>query len=78
MEQKVLDTPPTWQPAINELVWLRLARKDGKVSTFRVRVLEIELDAEPEPACTVEMFPEFELARQIKHPALLKNISPLD
>ncbi len=72
------DTPlrEVWQPQPNELVWLNVARHDGKVSTFRVRVLKVNTD--DKPAVEVEVFPEFELARPFTYTANLSDIAPLD
>lgn len=68
--------PQEWQPQPNELVWLNVARRDGKVSTFRVRVLKLNTD--DEPAVEVEVFPEFELARPFTYVARVSDIAPLD
>ena len=68
--------PPVWQPHEQELVWLNVARRDGKVSTFRVRVLKVNTD--DEPAVDVEVFPEFELARPFTYTAKVSDIAPLD
>lgn len=65
-----------WQPHEQELVWLNVARRDGKVSTFRVRVLKVHTD--DEPAVDVEVFPEFELARPFTYTANVSDIAPLD
>ena len=48
-QAKESDTPlrEVWQPQEHELVWLHVARRDGKVSTFRVRVLKVNTDDEP-------------------------------
>ena len=77
-QEKVLDTPlrEVWQPHEQELVWLNVARRDGKVSTFRVRVLKVHTD--DEPAVDVEVFPEFELARPFTYTAKVSDIAPLD
>jgi hypothetical protein len=73
--QKVLDTPlpQTWQPQANELVWLQVPRQDGKLSTFRVRVLGVMEDG-----VTVELFPEFCLATPFTYTAKVSELSPLD
>jgi hypothetical protein len=68
--------PQEWQPQPDELVWLNVARRDGKVSTFRVRVLQVSLD--DEPSVEVEVFPEFELARPFTYTAKVSDIAPLD
>jgi hypothetical protein len=68
--------PQEWQPHEQELVWLNVTRRDGKVSTFRVRVLKVNTD--DEPAVDVEVFPEFELARPFTYTANLSDIAPLD
>jgi hypothetical protein len=68
--------PQEWQPKEQELVWLNIARHDGKVSTFRVRVLKVNTD--DEPSVEVEVFPEFELARPFTYTANLTDIAPLD
>jgi hypothetical protein len=68
--------PQEWQPQPHELVWLNVARRDGKVSTFRVRVLQVSLD--DEPSVEVEVFPEFELARPFTYTAKVSDIAPLD
>jgi len=65
-----------WQPQEQELVWLNVTRRDGKVSTFRVRVLKVNTD--DEPAVEVEVFPEFELARPFTYTAKVSDIAPLD
>jgi hypothetical protein len=65
-----------WQPHEQEVVWLNVTRRDGKVSTFRVRVLKVHTD--DEPAVDVEVFPEFELARPFTYTANLSDIAPLD
>ena len=65
-----------WQPQEQELVWLNVTRRDGKVSTFRVRVLKVNTD--DEPAVDVEVFPEFELARPFTYTAKVSDIAPLD
>lgn len=74
--QKVLDTPlpKKWEPGISELVWMNVPRKDGKVSTFRVRVLAIQ----EEDSVTVELFPEFELSTPFLHTVKVLDIAPLD
>jgi hypothetical protein len=76
--EKAMDTPlrEEWQPHPNELVWLNVARRDGKVSTFRVRVLQVNTD--DEPSVEVEVFPEFELARPFTYSAKVSDIAPLD
>lgn len=73
--QKVLDTPlpKKWEPGISELVWMNVPRKDGKVSTFRVRVLAIA-----DESVTVELFPEFELSTPFTHTIKVLDVSPLD
>jgi hypothetical protein len=68
--------PQEWQPQPHELVWLNVARRDGKVSTFRVRVLKVISD--DEPSVEVEVFPEFELARPFTYMAKVSDIAPLD
>ena len=68
--------PQEWQPHEQELVWLNVARRDGKISTFRVRVLKVNTD--DEPAVDVEVFPEFELARPFTYTANVSDIAPLD
>jgi hypothetical protein len=68
--------PQEWQPHEQELVWLNVARRDGKVSTFRVRVLKV--NAVDEQAVDLEVFPEFELARPFTYTAKLSDIAPLD
>ena len=68
--------PQEWQPQEQELVWLNVARRDGKVSTFRVRVLKVNTD--DEPVVEVEVFPEFELARPFTYTAKVSDIAPLD
>ena len=77
-QAKESDTPlpQEWQPQEHELVWLNVARRDGKVSTFRVRVLKVNTD--DEPAVEVEVFPEFELARPFTYTAKVSDIAPLD
>ena len=77
-QAKEMDTPlpQEWQPQPDELVWLNVARRDGKVSTFRVRVLKVNTD--DEPAVEVEVFPEFELARPFTYTAKVSDIAPLD
>jgi hypothetical protein len=72
------DTPlrEVWQPQEQELVWLNVTRRDGKVSTFRVLVLKVNTD--DEPAVEVEVFPEFELVRPFTYTANLSDIAPLD
>jgi hypothetical protein len=67
--------PKEWQPHTDELVWLNVARRDGKVSTFRVRVLKFNDD---EPSVEVEVFPEFELARPFTYTTSVSDIAPLD
>jgi hypothetical protein len=76
--EKAVDTPlrEVWQPQTNELVWLNVARRDGKVSTFRVRVLQV--NTEDEPSVEVEVFPEFELSRPFTYTANVSDIAPLD
>jgi hypothetical protein len=76
--EKAADTPlrEMWQPQQDELVWLNVARRDGKVSTFRVRVLQVNSDVEP--SVEVEVFPEFELARPFTYTAKVSDIAPLD
>ena len=68
--------PQKWQPQQHELVWLNVVRRDGKVSTFRVRVLRVNTD--DEPSVEVEVFPEFELARPFTYTANVSDIAPLD
>jgi hypothetical protein len=77
-QAKEMDTPlrEVWQPKEQELVWLHVTRRDGKVSTFRVRVLKVNTD--DEPAVEVEVFPEFELARPFTYTTNLSDIAPLD
>ena len=77
-QAKASDTPlpQEWQPQEHELVWLNVTRRDGKVSTFRVRVLKVNTD--DEPAVEVEVFPEFELARPFTYTAKVSDIAPLD
>jgi hypothetical protein len=78
-EQAIASDPPLpqeWQPQEQELVWLNVTRRDGKVSTFRVRVLKVNTG--DEPAVDVEVFPEFELARPFTYTANLSDIAPLD
>jgi hypothetical protein len=77
-QAKEMDTPlpQEWQPQEHELVWLNVTRRDGKVSTFRVRVLKVNTD--DEPAVEVEVFPEFELARPFTYTTNLSDIAPLD
>jgi hypothetical protein len=65
-----------WQPQKDELVWLNILRRDGKVSTFRVRVLQVK--SGDEPAVEVEVFPEFELARPFTYTTDVSDITPLD
>jgi hypothetical protein len=65
-----------WQPHTDELVWMNVARRDGKDSTFRVRVLQVHSD--DEPTVEVEVFPEFELARPFTYTTNLSDIAPLD
>lgn len=76
--EKAVDIPlpQEWQPQEHELVWLNVARRDGKVSTFRVRVLKVNTD--DEPSVEVEVFPEFELARPFTYTANVSDIAPLD
>ena len=75
---QAMDTPlpQEWQPHEQELVWLNVTRRDGKVSTFRVRVLKVNTD--DEPTVDVEVFPEFELARPFTYTAKVSDIAPLD
>jgi hypothetical protein len=68
--------PQEWQPQEQELVWLNITRRDGKVSTFRVRMLKVNTD--DEASVDVEVFPEFELARPFTYTANLSDIAPLD
>ena len=68
--------PQEWQPHKDELVWLNVTRRDGKVSTFRVRVLQVK--SGDERAVEVEVFPEFELARPFTYTTDLSDIAPLD
>ena len=77
-QAQALDTPlpQEWQPQEHELVWLNVTRRDGKVSTFRVRVLQMNTD--DEASVEVEVFPEFELARPFTYTANLSDIAPLD
>ena len=65
-----------WQPQKDDLVWLNVPRRDGKVSTFRVRVLQVK--GGEERAVEVEVFPEFELARPFTYTTDLSDITPLD
>ena len=65
-----------WHPHTDELVWLNVARRDGKVSTFRVRVLKVNDD--DESSVEVEVFPEFELARPFTYTTSVSDIAPLD
>jgi hypothetical protein len=78
-EQAQATDPPlreVWQPQEQELVWLNVTRRDGKVSTFRVRVLKV--NTADEPAVEIEVFPEFELVRPFTYTANLSDVAPLD
>jgi hypothetical protein len=77
-QAQAMDTPlrEVWQPHEQELVWLNVTRRDGKVSTFRVRVLKVSTD--DEASVDVEVFPEFELARPFTYTAKVSDIAPLD
>lgn len=73
-QEKVLHTPPpAWQPQENELCWMNAKRRDGKVSTFRVRVLSLEEDS-----ATVEVFPEFVLEQPLTRVVPFSELAELD
>ena len=73
-QEKVLHTPPpAWLPQENELCWMNALRRDGKISTFRVRVLILDTDS-----ATVEVFPEFVLDQPLTRVVPFTDLTELD
>ena len=77
-QEKVVHTPPlAWQPQENEVCWMNAKRRDGKISTFRVRVLSLET-SQDETSATVEVFPEFVLDQPLTRVVPFTDLAQLD